>query len=115
MRIVNDIKDGVLRYYTMVRRKPLPENIQLIKFPVDIRRVYWEKSVKENFAVNSYVLPEFTGRYQLQAGQWADDYLKESSKPGFSLYKYIVEDAFNTASWLNTLKVPEETSLFIDN
>lgn len=362
MRVVNDIKDGILRYYTMVRHKPLPENIQLIKFPVDIRRVYWEKSEKVNFAVNSYVLPEFTGRYmaivdkekqhlftiasdsyllvtneeaywieqaiakfifwkpdnntnydfvpydvylrnrdraccsvsiarqidmnqpeikdgwfaaitmmnsynksialsyfigfgnskhhislifpenaiklklkknvsqglieqiaeelshsngmyaidqieqafaekikklkdavmdgnmflaffckffkitknkiasindyqqaierrdfinnkrdlyinlyganayafllgisdyithyerrnnignpfsnQLQAGQWADDYLKESSKPGFSLYKYIGEEAFNTASWLNTLKVPEETSLFIDN
>lgn len=41
--------------------------------------------------------------YHIQAGQWADEYLKEAAKPNFSLYKYIGEDALNTASWLNTL------------
>ena len=41
--------------------------------------------------------------YHIQAGEWADEYLKESSKPDFSLYKYIGEDAINTASWLNLL------------
>lgn len=46
---------------------------------------------------NSYM------NYHIQAGQWADEYLKEVAKPNFSLYKYIGEDAFDTAVWLNTL------------
>lgn len=41
--------------------------------------------------------------YHIQAGEWADDYLEKASKPDFSLYKYIGEDAMNTASWLNLL------------
>jgi hypothetical protein len=46
---------------------------------------------------NSYM------NYHIQAGQWADEYLKEVAKPNFSLYKYIGEDAMDTAWWLNTL------------
>ena len=41
--------------------------------------------------------------YHVQAGEWADDYLNEVSKPDFSLYKYIGEEAINTAAWLNLL------------
>lgn len=41
--------------------------------------------------------------YHVQAGEWANDYLNEVSKPDFSLYKYIGEEAINTASWLNLL------------
>ena len=41
--------------------------------------------------------------YHIQAGQWADEYLKEVAKPDFSLHKYIGEEALDTAWWLNTL------------
>lgn len=41
--------------------------------------------------------------YQTQAGQWVNDYLKESTKDDFSPYRYIGEEAFDTAHWLNTL------------
>ena len=41
--------------------------------------------------------------YHVQAGEWAKDYLKEVKEPNFSLYKYIGEEAINTASWLNLL------------
>lgn len=50
--------------------------------------------------------------FQLQAGQWAEDYLKESSRPDFDLYTYIGKEAFNTASWLNTLDLPRAQDLF---
>lgn len=56
--------------------------------------------------ISNYDDKRFNDRYlfyHIQAGEWADNYLEESSKPDFSLYKYIGEEAINTAAWLNLL------------
>lgn len=63
----------------------------LLNVLADIQYEYYDPRYKFTFIKNKNTL-----------GKWVDEFIKESTKPDFSLSKYIGEPAMDAADWLRT-------------